>query len=186
MMTEKAKRDNGQLYDAAADPALQAEQRRCKDLCFQYNALPPSQIAERQALLRRLLGGMGSRCLILSPFWCDYGYNICMGENCFANHGCVILDCAPVTLGDNVFIGPLCGLYTAVHPLDAERRQQGLEWAKAITIGDNVWIGGGVHVMPGVTIGSHSVIGGGSVVTHDIPEHVVAVGNPCTVLRPVA
>lgn len=112
-------------------------------------------------------------------------YNIELGENFYANHNLVILDGAKVTFGDNVFVAPNCGFYTAGHPLDYERRNAGLEYAYPITVGDNVWIGGGVQVMPGVTIGSNVVIGGGSVVTKDIPDNYVAVGNPCKVIRPI-
>ena len=119
----------------------------------------------------------------MAPFWCDYGYNIEIGENFFANHNTVILDGGGVTFGDNVFIAPNCGFYTAGHPIGFERRNQGLEYAYPITVGDNVWIGAGVQVLPGVTIGSDVVIGAGSVVTRDIPSHSVAVGNPCRVLR---
>ena len=112
-------------------------------------------------------------------------YNIELGENFYANYNLVILDGAKVTFGDNVFVAPNCGFYTAGHPLDYERRNAGLEYAYPITVGDNVWIGGGVQVMPGVTIGSNVVIGGGSVVTKDIPDNCVAVGNPCKVIRPI-
>lgn len=184
-MTEKEKRDAGLLYDANYDAALVAEMTACKDRCFDYNALRPSQGEERSAFIKALLGKTGESVLIQSPFWCDYGYNIEVGENFYANHGCVILDGAKVRFGDNVFIAPNCGFYTAGHPVDAERRSRGLEYAWPITVGDNVWIGGGVQVMPGVTIGSNVVIGSGSVVTKDIPDNVIAVGNPCRVLRPI-
>jgi len=121
--------------------------------------------------------------VITAPFWCDYGSNIEIGENFYTNHNCVILDCAKVTFGDNVLIGPNCGFYTAGHPLDAVRRNQGLEYARPIHIGHNVWIGGGVQVAPGFTIGDDAVIGAGSVVTKDIPTGVLAAGNPCRVIR---
>jgi len=119
----------------------------------------------------------------LQAFWCDYGYNIEIGENFFANHNVVILDGGKVTFGDNVFIAPNCGFYTAGHPIDFERRNRGLEYAYPITVGNNVWIGAGVQVMPGVTIGDGAVIGGGSVVVKDIPPNAVAVGNPCKTVR---
>lgn len=182
-MTEKEKRDAGMLYDANYDPELIKEIMSCKEKCYDYNALRPSQYAERGNLLRLMLGKVGKNATIQPPFWCDYGYNIELGKNFYANHNCVILDGAKVKFGDNVFIAPDCGFYTAGHPLDAERRNKGLEYAYPITVGDNVWIGGGVKVMPGVTIGSNVVIGAGSVVTKDIPDNVVAVGNPCRVLR---
>lgn len=133
--------------------------------------------------MRRLLGAVGERFTILAQFWCDYGCNITVGEDFFANHNTVILDCAKVTFGDHVFVAPNCGFYTAGHPLDAERHNQGLEYARPITVGNDVWIGAGVQVMPGVTIGSNVVIGGGSVVVKDIPDGVLAVGNPCRVVR---
>ena len=185
-MTEKQKRDKGILYDANYDAALGAEMLACKDMCYEYNLLKPSQTEERAKLIKKLFGKTAENCTVLAPFWCDYGYNIEAGENFFANHNCVILDGAKVKFGDNVFIAPNCGFYTAGHPVDSARRNAGLEYAYPITVGDNVWIGGGVQVMPGVTIGSNVVIGGGSVVTHDIPDNVIAVGNPCRVLREIS
>ncbi len=128
---------------------------------------------------------MGENCVINPQFRCDYGCYIQVGENFYANYNCVILDCAPVTFGDNVFIAPNCGFYTAGHPVDYPTRNALLEFAKPITVGDNVWIGGNVVVLPGVTIGSGSVIGAGSVVSRDIPENVVAVGNPCRPIRSI-
>lgn len=184
-MTEKEKRDGGILYDANYDAALGAEMLRCKDVCFKINALKPSQKARQKKLIKKLFGKIGGEFNILAPFWCDYGYNIEIGNNFFANHNCVILDGAKVKFGDNVFIAPNCGFYTAGHPVDSARRNAGLEYAYPITVGNNVWFGGGVQVMPGVTIGSNVVIGGGSVVTHDIPDNVIAVGNPCKVLRKI-
>lgn len=185
-MTEKEKMRQQMLYDANYDPQLQQERIDCKELCYDYNALRPSQTEEQAELMKRILGKTGDTFTVLAPFWCDYGYNIEIGENFFANHGCVILDCAKVTFGDNVFVAPNCGFYTAGHPIDAERRNAGLEYAYPITVGDNVWFGGGVQVLPGVTIGSDVVIAAGSVVNRDIPDHVVAGGNPCRVIRPIA
>lgn len=184
-MTHREKRDAGLLFDYTADPAMTEEHYACKDRCFAYNNLPPSRIEERTALLKELFGSTGSELTVHSPFWCDYGYNIHVGENFFANHGCVFLDGGKITFGDHVFIAPLCGFYTAGHPVDAQRRNAHLEYSHPITVGSNVWFGGGVQVMPGVTIGSNVVIGAGSVVTHDIPDGVVAAGNPCRVLRPI-
>lgn len=184
-MTEKEKMLAGKLYDANYDAQLQCEREEAKDLCHRYNLLLPSDEAGRRELMAKLLGKTGKNACILAPFWCDYGYNIQLGENFFANHNTVILDAAKVTFGDNVFIAPNCGFYTAGHPIDAQRRNLGLEYAYPITVGDNVWIGGGVQVMPGVTIGSHVVIGGGSVVVKDIPDNCVAVGNPCRVIRSI-
>lgn len=184
-MTEKEKMQRQMLYDANNDLELIRERRECKDLCHEYNQLRPSQTEEQTVLLQRLLGKTKESFCVVAPFWCDYGYNIEIGENFFANHNCVILDCAKVTFGDNVFIAPNCGFYTAGHPIDAERRNAGLEYAYPITVGDNVWFGGGVQVLPGVTIGSDVVIAAGSVVNRDIPDHVVAGGNPCRVVRPI-
>lgn len=175
---------NEQLYDATSKE-LEQQRLYAKDLCFEYNSIKPSLTEKRDEIIRKILGKTGNNLLIEQPFWCDYGYNIEVGENFYANHGLVILDGAKVTFGNNVFIAPQCGFYTAGHPLDYETRNSGLEYALPITVGDNVWIGGMVTVLPGVKIGSGSVIGAGSVVTHDIPENVVAAGNPCRVIRKI-
>lgn len=183
MKTEKEKMLEGVLYDANNDKDLIAERQRCKELCHEYNLLSPSQMDRREEMLRRLLGRTGRSFLIEQPFYCDYGYNIEIGENFYANVNCVILDGGKVKFGDNVFIAPNCGFYTAGHPFDVEQRNSGLEYARPITIGNNVWIGAQVCVLPGVTIGNNCVIGAGSVVTKDIPSNVLAVGNPCHVIR---
>ena len=183
-MTEKEKMQRQMLYDANYDKALMSERDNAKDLCYDYNLLRPSDKEGQQALMKKLLGRTNGAFCIVAPFWCDYGYNIEIGENFFANHNTVILDGAKVTFGDNVFIAPDCGFHTAGHPIDSERRNQGLEYAYPITVGDNEWIGAGVQVMPGVTIGSNVVIGG-SVVVKDIPSNSVAVGNPCRVIRAI-
>lgn len=184
-MTEKEKMRAQMLYDANYDQALMEERDKSKDLCYQYNQLRPSDKAGQREVLKKLLGKTGENFIITAPFWCDYGYNITLGENFYANHNLVILDAAKVTFGDNVFVAPDCGFHTAGHPIDFERRNQGLEYAYPITVGDNVWIGAGVQVMPGVTVGSNVVIGGGSVVVKDIPSNCVAVGNPCKVIRAI-
>lgn len=176
----------GALYDANYDTELIAERTAAKELCFELNNLRPSMVAERDEIVRRLLGQVGKNCCIESPFHCDYGYNIMAGDNFYMNVGCIILDGARVTFGDNVFVAPHCGFYTAGHPLDHERRNAGLEYALPITIGNNVWIGAQVCVLPGVTIGDDSVIGAGSVVTKDIPAGVLAAGNPCRVIREIS
>lgn len=182
-MTEKDKMLNGFLYDANNDWQLIAERLDCKELCRDYNDLRPKDIHAREKLLRSMLGEVRGRLLIEQPFYCDYGYNITVGDNFYANFNLVILDEAPVTFGDNVFIAPNCGFYTAGHPIDAADRNRGLEYARPIKVGDSVWIGAHVCVLPGVTIGDNCVIGAGSVVVHDIPANSVAVGNPCKVVK---
>lgn len=171
------------LYDANNDASLLAERLECKELCRDYNDLRPKNLDARTAMMKRILGSAGGGFLIEQPFMCDYGYNIHIGRNFYANHNLVILDEAPVRFGDNVFIAPCCGFYTAGHPLDVADRNRGLEFAKPITVGDNVWIGAGVTVLPGVEIGNNSVIGAGSVVVKSIPPCCVAAGNPCRVIR---
>lgn len=184
-MTEKEKMQTQLLYDANHDKGLLEERARAKELCYEFNQLRPSDAAGQIALMQKLLGKTKGDFCIVAPFWCDYGYNIEIGANFFANHNTVILDGGKVTFGDNVYIAPNCGFYTAGHPIDYKRRNQGLEYAYPITVGNNVWIGAGVQVMPGITIGNNVVIGGGSVVVKDIPDDVVAVGNPCMVLREI-
>ncbi len=184
-LTEKEKMQRQMLYDANYNQELKAERLHAKELCYEYNHLRPTEETRQKEIMKELLGKTKESFEILAPFFCDYGYNIEVGENFFSNYNLVILDCAKVTFGDNVFIAPNCGFYTAGHPIDFERRNAGLEYAYPITVGDNVWIGGGVQVMPGVTIGSNVVIGGGSVVVKDIPSNSVAVGNPCKVIRPI-
>lgn len=184
-MTEKEKCEKGLLYNANYDPELIKERMACKDLCGEYNQLKNSDTQKRDEFLRKIIKEIKDNVCIEPSFWCDYGYNIEVGENFYANHNLVILDCAKVKFGDNVFIGPNCSFYTAGHPLDAKQRNEGLEYARPITIGDNVWLGGNVVVLPGVSIGSNTVIGAGSIVTKDIPEGVVAIGNPCKVIKDI-
>lgn len=184
-MTEKERMLRGEIYNANYDQELIKERGLVKDLCFEYNNLKPSQIDKRTELIKRIIGNTRENFLIEQPFMCDYGYNIEIGENFYSNHNLVILDANKVTFGNNVFVAPNCGFYTAGHPLDAEARNKGLEYAKPIMVGNNVWIGGNVVVLPGVTIGDNTVIGAGSVVTKDIPANVVAVGNPCRVIKQI-
>ena len=184
-MTEKDKMLAGMIYDANNAPALIAERLECKELCRDYNDLRPRETEARDVLLRKILGNAGVQLLIEQPFYCDYGYNIHVGNNFYANFNLVILDEAPVTFGDNVFIAPNCGFYTAGHPIDADERNKGLEYARPITVGDNVWIGAGVTVLPGVTIGDNCVIGAGSVVVKEIPPYSLAVGNPCKIIKTI-
>lgn len=174
---------SGELYDATRNDALLDILNEVQNMCYDYNQLRPTQAKERTELMRTILGRTGKRFKILSPFLCDYGFNIEIGENFFANTNMVILDEAKVTFGDNVFVGPNCSFYTAGHPLDVERRNAGLEYSWPIKVGNNVWFGGGVTVVPGVTIGDDVVIGAGSVVTHDIPSGVLAAGNSAKIIK---
>lgn len=182
-MLEKEKMLAGELYDANYNKELMKDRNTVKDMCFEYNNIKPSDIKNRKKLMKRILGKTKENFLIEQPFMCDYGYNIEIGENFYSNHNLVILDANKVEFGDNVFIAPNCGFYTSGHPLDYETRNKGLEYAKPIKVGNNVWIGGNVIVLPGVTIGNNVVIGAGSVVNKDIPSNVVAVGSPCKVVK---
>ena len=169
----------GELY-FAGDPELTAERERSEALLRRFNA------TDDRALLGDLLGSIGADSYIRAPFYCDYGYNLTLGDNVFLNFNCVVLDVVPVTIGDRVQIASAVQLLAADHPLDAVERATGREFGRPITIEEDVWLGGGTIVCPGVTIGRASVIGAGSVVTKDIPAGVVAVGNPCRVLREIA
>jgi len=184
-MTEKEKSKKGLLYNANYDEELKNERSTCKILCQEYNEIKYSQSEKRNQLIRQLFNKTKNNFLIEPSFWCDYGYNIEIGENFYSNHNLVILDAVEVKFGDNVFIGPNCGFYTAGHPINAKQRNEGLEYAKPITIGNNIWLGGNVAVMPGITIGDNTIIGAGSVVTKNIPGNVIAVGNPCKVLKEI-
>ena len=185
-MTEKEKAALGLLYNNNFDEELINERMECQSRCHEYNQLSPRNTEERQQLIKNIVGKIGDGFQIEQPFYCDFGYNIHIGKNFYANYNLVILDEAAVTIGDYVFIAPDCGLYTAGHPINAAQRNEGLEYAKPITIGNHVWIGGGVKIMPGITIGSNVVIGSGSIVTKNIPDGVIAAGNPCKVLREIA
>ena len=183
IMTEKEKMLSGEWYDAASDPELLSELYACRDRIYELNRLHPRETATRDILLRSLIGHMGRNVVILSPFFCDYGSHISIGDCTYINFNLTVLDEAPVTIGSHVFIGPGCSLLTAVHPLDVQERNKGIEKALPITIGDNVWLGGNVTVLPGVSIGEGSVIGAGSVVTRDVPPRTVVAGNPARIIR---
>lgn len=183
-MSAKQKMLNQQYYNAW-DQELTEERERAKDLLFELNRLKPSERKERNRIIQQLFHSTGEHIWIESPFNCDYGYNITVGENFYANTNCTILDCAMVTIGDNVLLGPNVSLYTPNHAIDAEERSQGYERSLPITIGNNVWIGGSVTIVPGVTIGDNTIIGAGSVLTKDIPSNVIAAGVPCKVIRAI-
>lgn len=159
---------------------------RCEELCFKFNSLPPSHREERKEIIRSLFGKTGRDFIIHSPFHCDFGMNIRIGENFVGNFNLTILDEALVTIGNHVFIGPNSSLCTITHAFHADQRNEGIMCAKPITIEDDVWIASNVVVLPGVTIGSGAIIGAGSVVTKDIPARVLAVGNPCRVVRAIS
>ena len=184
-MTEKEKMLAGLMYDAA-DPALLADLAKGRSVVHRYNQLEPGDEKARHDTIKGLLGKTGKNFNIIQPFYCDYGYNIEIGENFFSNYGFTVLDEAKVKIGDNVFIAPNVSIYTAGHPVDPEERNTLVEYAKPVTIGDNVWIGGSVTIIPGVTIGDNVTIGAGSVVVKDIPSDCVAAGNPCRVIRKIA
>ncbi|MBE6650153.1 MAG: sugar O-acetyltransferase [Ruminococcaceae bacterium] len=180
-MTEREKMEAGYLYLPSGE--LVEHRFKIQDLVDDYNKFKPSQVEERAEFLKGILGKVGKNINILPPFKCDYGYHIEVGDNFFANYNFIVLDGNYVRIGDNVWIAPNVGIYAAGHPLDTEERIAGLEYAFPVTIGDNVWIGGSTTIIGGVTIGKNSVIGAGSVVIRDIPEGVLAAGNPCRVIR---
>jgi maltose O-acetyltransferase len=172
----------GDLY-IADDPVIAEESFAARDLMATYNATSARQVPLRRRLLEQLLGGVGEDTELRSPVYVDYGSNIRIGARCFANYGLVALDVAAITIGDDVQLGPNVQLLTPTHPLEAEPRRRKWEAAEPITIGDNVWLGGGVIVCPGVTIGEDTVVGAGAVVTRDLPPGVLALGNPARVVR---
>lgn len=183
-MTEKQKMIAGQMYDPL-DPVL-VEERHWARIQFQkINQLSDDHKEERDKLLYGLMGHAGEGLWIEPPFYCDYGYNITLGKSVFMNYNCCILDVAPVIMGDHVMLAPNVQIYTATHPLEAEARNSGREFAKPITIGDNVWIGGGAIICPGVTIGNGVVVGAGAVVTKDVPNDVFVAGNPARVIKKI-
>jgi maltose O-acetyltransferase len=184
MKTAYQKMIAGELY-APLDPELVAARQRGRDLCQALNATSESQRDERQRILRDLLGAGSETAWIEPPFFCDYGKNIELGERVFFNFNCVVLDVCPVRIGSFSMFGPSVQIYTPMHPMNAELRRRE-EFGKPVEIGSDVWVGGGAIILPGVRIGSRSVIGAGSVVTRDIPDGVFAAGNPCRVIREIA
>jgi maltose O-acetyltransferase len=172
----------GELY-TAGDPELQADQQRCAALMQRYNATSATETDERRRLLQQLLGGIGADTVVRPPVYFDYGVQTTIGARSFLNYGAVILDVGRVDIGDDVQIGPNVQLLTPIHPMDPELRRAGWEAQKPVAVRNGVWLGGGVIVCPGVTIGEDSVVGAGSVVTRDVPPGVFAAGNPCRVIR---
>lgn len=183
-MDEREKMLQGKWYDAT-DQELVKQRLQAKDLCFELNQIRPSNLEKRNDIINKLLGYQPDNLELLSPFICDYGNKIILGKNVFINSNCYFMDGAKISIGDNVFIGPSCGFYTANHPLDYQTRNQGVEQALPISIGNNVWLGSNVIVLPGVKIGDGCVIGAGSVVTKDIEANSVAAGIPCNVIRKI-
>jgi len=173
----------GEMYDPL-DPDLVAARVLARDLCQQLNATREDEAAGRRRILRDLFGKGGDTVWMQPPFFCDYGTNIELGERVFFNFNCIVLDVCPVRIGDFTLFGPAVQIYTPLHPLNAEQRRRE-EFGKPITIGSDVWVGGGAIILGGVTIGSRAVIGAGSIVTRDVPEGVFAAGNPCRVIRPI-
>lgn len=182
MDSEKEKMLNGDLYDADT-PELLSERERARKLTRRYNRTTADDTEKQRDLLEELFGSLGEECYVEPPFRCDYGYNIHVDEDFYANFDCVILDECRVDIGRNCLIGPGAHIYTATHPLDADERITGQEYAKPVTISDNVWIGGQAVLNPGVTVGDNVVVASGAVVTEDVPDDVVVQGNPATVVK---
>lgn len=182
MKSEKEKMLAGEYYNAL-DPVLSHERLRARLLFKQLNDSREDEKAERERILKELIPNAGDNLWLEPPFYCDYGSNIILGDGVFFNFSCVVLDVAPVRIGDRTLMGPNVQIYTATHPMNYKERADGLEFGKAITIGSDVWIGGSAIINPGVTIGSRTIIGAGSVVTKDIPSDVFAAGNPCKVIK---
>ena len=185
VMTEWEKAEAGMFY-VGKQEELDRERRFSQELSFEYNALRPSQIREREEIIRKHFKKTGEMFRIEQPFHCDFWGRVSIGENFFSNYNFIILAGNHIDIGDNVMIAPDCGLYAAGHPFDAEARKAGLEYARPIRIGDNVWVGGGAKTMGGGTIGNDAVIAAGSIVTRDMPGHVLAGGNPCRVIREIS
>lgn len=184
-MTEKEKMQAGLLFDPARLENNAEDIKKCLDLCHRYNACLPSAEDEKRIIIKQIIGEMGKNVIITAPFWCDHGYNISIGDNFYSNQNLVITDGARVSFGNNVLIAPNCCITTAEHAVDPKQRVLGLETAKPVTIGNNVWIGAGTTVLAGTVIGDNSIIGAGSVVKGEIPSGVVAAGVPCRVIRKI-
>lgn len=182
-MKEFEKAQAGYLYDANNDEDIIKKRIECAELCYDFNMCRPSDFEKQNEILQRIIGSIKGSYFITQPFHCDYGFNVSIGESFYSNYNLTILDGAKVTFGDNVFIAPNCVFSTAGHAIDSEQRNQGLEIALPITVGNSVWIGANVTVLPGVTIGNDVIIGAGSVVNKDIPDGVIAAGVPCKVIR---
>lgn len=185
-MTNRERMKKGLWYDANYDRELLEMRDKADDLCFEFNNIRPRFEKERQRILKKLMPDLGENVSVLAPINADYGTLTRIGDETFINHNAYFMDGGTITIGSHCFIGPNCGLYTANHPLLAQERNQGYETARPIVIEDNVWIGADVTILPGVTIGAGSVIGAKSLVNKDIPDHVLAVGNPCKVLRKIS
>lgn len=183
-MNQRERMLSGLPYKAWLD-GLKEERDKCKRLIYEFNLLPPDEWERIPALLKKLLGKTGESICIEPPFHCDYGRNIEVGENFFANYNLTILDVGKVKIGKNAQIAPNVSIYTAGHPIHPESRNSGYEYGIPVTIGDNVWIGGNAVILPGVTIGNNVVIGAGSVVSKDIPDNMIAAGNPCKIIREI-
>ena len=181
-MTELEKLLNNEWYNTDSED-IRAACVHVKNMFLEYNQIPTSEPEKREAILRKAFGAVGKKPWIESPFQCDIGYTTKLGDYVYMNHNCVFLDAGGITIGNHVLIGPNVGIYTPEHAFDPMLRAQGYEHSEPVTICDNVWIGGSVVILGGVTIGENTIIGAGSVVTHDIPANVIAVGNPCRVLR---
>jgi maltose O-acetyltransferase len=186
-MTEKTEREkmlNNELY-LESDSELRTMRYKAQRLLYTLNLCPPNKLDKQKNLVFRLFKNIGANFTIRPPFYCDYGCHISAGDNLYINYDCTILDCNNVHLGNNVLLAPKVQIYTAYHPINPKLRLSGKELAAPVTIGNNVWLGGGVIICPGVSVGSNVTIGAGSVVTKDIPDNVVGVGNPCRVIKNV-
>lgn len=184
-MTEREKMEKGLWYDANFDPEILKARERADSLCFAFNQTDPADHEKKEEILRELLPELGDQVTILSPLYADYGIYTKIGSGTFINHNAYLMDGGTITIGEHCFIGPNCGMYTAIHPLQAKSRNAGLEIAKPIVIEDNVWIAADVTILPGVTIHEGAVIGARSLVNHDVPPNTFAAGSPCREIRKI-